>query len=1285
MVVQKRNIVSVIMLLLFCLQAKATHIVGGEMNYTCLGDDQYEITLTIFRDCFNGNPNAWFDDPASIGVFDDNNVLLQEILIPLMNNDTLEPVLTSECLVVPPNVCVHTTTYTTVVELPPRAGGYQLAYQRCCRNQTIVNIVDPLDTGATYGVTISEEALNECNSNPKFQQWPPIYICVNEPIVFDQSAIDQDGDSIVYSLCTPLSGANPAIPQPQPPNNPPYLPISWVNPPYGVDNMLNGTPGGVSLEINPQTGLLTGLPNTIGQFVVGICVEEYRDGQLISTTRRDFQYNVGLCGEASAAFTAPEIQCGFLSVAFDNQSQGSSEYLWHFNDPGNPGATSTATNPVYTFSDTGLYNVMLIVAPGEVCEDTAYQEIYLQNNTIDVSFELDQGPCSDSVIISAMDLSVDSFTNIESWEWAITPGGFSSEEQNPEFVIAESGSYMLSLTVTNDIGCSQTLSEGFVINLIEEDLVADTLAACQGDQVQLNPVQEGNYEFLWQENTDFDDLSNPNPSIIANETQTYHVTITDALSGCEAEQSITVLVPEPVIAEPPLDTSTCLQELWLHASSNTGVQYFWFSDADFSLIIGETDSLLATPQGPTTYYLLVRDEYGCSSIDSVTIEGNAVDIIATSQQAICPGDFGAVAVVNLDEEDILEISWTPTDNIVAGENNSTAFLFLTEPGAYPMFAEVSNQYGCSALDSTIITLIDTTDQTPFLMDVQCSSYNVLFSSSSVNAPFYIWSFGDPNDPGAMAVGENVSHLYSEPGTYEVTITLSSFIQCPDTIIQEITVDDPSITPDFDWEVINCSDSITIQFNDLSVNDQSNIIEWEWSIGTAFFDEQNPIVVFDEDQELTAQLTIVSDDGCQDSTIQLIPIEVPQIDLPDTLIACPGTVVELNPLASEEFTYLWSPEEYFTDPTIINPLLELVESVSFSVVATTQDGDCVLERSIYAFVPPHFSYSLPSDTTLCEEEFLLYVDSDDILEVIWQEVLYNDTITLGAEPELLVNPGDNSFYIALMTDVYGCVQIDSVEVDYNEILTFLNASTPACLGDTVQIEVINLTDASLSYSWSPISSILEGENTSTILVSPNEGQTYTVAITNEDGCSIVESTQVQVSSELPPLVITADPDTLYSVGDVQLEATYDPGYSYLWQPSNGLNSITIFNPTARVDSTITYVLDITDEDGCTNQAAITLTLFSDCIPPYIYVPNAFTPNGDNLNDELLVQGGIIEELYFAVYNRWGQLVFETNDPTVGWDGTFKGEHLAPDAYAYYLEVSCFNGEVYFGKGNISLIR
>ena len=174
--------------------------------------------------------------------------------------------------------------------------------------------------------------------------------CADEPIFFDQSATDLDGDSIVYRLCTPLSGANQQVPQPQPPNNPPYDPIQWVDPPYGVPNMLNGTPGGDPLRIDPVTGLLTGLPNTVGQFVVGICVEEYRNGELISTTRRDFQYNVGQCNRTTAAFFAPEIYCDGLTVDFENQSIDAAEYLWYFDRENDLSAISMEEKPYLYFS-----------------------------------------------------------------------------------------------------------------------------------------------------------------------------------------------------------------------------------------------------------------------------------------------------------------------------------------------------------------------------------------------------------------------------------------------------------------------------------------------------------------------------------------------------------------------------------------------------------------------------------------------------------------------------------------------------------------------------------------------------------------------------------------------------------------------------------------------------------------------------------------------------------------------------------------------------------------------
>ena len=144
-------------------QAFATHIVGGQLNYECLGfDNQYRITLTVFRDCYNGIPQ--FDQPASIGFFASNNQYLFQILVEHGRRDTIPYGLVDPCGVIPTNFCVERTTYVDTVQLPFRVGGYQMAYQRCCRNYTINNIVNPDDVGATYYSLITEDALRGCNS-----------------------------------------------------------------------------------------------------------------------------------------------------------------------------------------------------------------------------------------------------------------------------------------------------------------------------------------------------------------------------------------------------------------------------------------------------------------------------------------------------------------------------------------------------------------------------------------------------------------------------------------------------------------------------------------------------------------------------------------------------------------------------------------------------------------------------------------------------------------------------------------------------------------------------------------------------------------------------------------------------------------------------------------------------------------------------------------------------------------------------------------------------------------
>ncbi len=312
---------------LSAFRGEATHIVGGELYYQYLGNNLYQIRLTVYRDCYFGVPP--FDNPASVGIFDANNQLIQSINMLVNDSSTVPPTVNSPCFIPPTDVCYRVANYYATVSLPPAPGGYQLAYQRCCRNQTILNIVNPLSTGATFYANIPASVPD--NGNPVFNELPPPFICSGLPFVFDHSATDPDGDSLVYELCTPFTGASQNIPQPQPPFNPPYSNIVW-QPPFQLSNMLGGTP----MTIDPQTGLLTATPNTIGQFVIGICVNEYRNGVLLSKTRRDYQINVVSCPTlVVAALQTPILTCGSNTVQFTNNSFGAGSYFWDFGDPTN--------------------------------------------------------------------------------------------------------------------------------------------------------------------------------------------------------------------------------------------------------------------------------------------------------------------------------------------------------------------------------------------------------------------------------------------------------------------------------------------------------------------------------------------------------------------------------------------------------------------------------------------------------------------------------------------------------------------------------------------------------------------------------------------------------------------------------------------------------------------------------------------------------------------------------------------------------------------------------------
>lgn len=256
------------------------------MTYTCLGNNEYQIRAVVYRDCDNGNPQAYFDDPLSLGIYTQTgNHIRTEYMMFSGIDDTLSSRYPDTCLA--SNICIHSTVYTKTITLPYNSSGYTLAYQRCCRSADIVNIASPADVGFTLSIDITATAQTTCNSSPKFNNDIPLQLGMNHFFSVDMGATDVDGDSLVYELYVPFEGASTMDPAPNTPSAPPFVPVTYTSP-HTLSTPITG-----SINYDPVTGELSGTPTALGSYVLGLAIKEYNsNGELLSTVYEDFRIYV---------------------------------------------------------------------------------------------------------------------------------------------------------------------------------------------------------------------------------------------------------------------------------------------------------------------------------------------------------------------------------------------------------------------------------------------------------------------------------------------------------------------------------------------------------------------------------------------------------------------------------------------------------------------------------------------------------------------------------------------------------------------------------------------------------------------------------------------------------------------------------------------------------------------------------------------------------------------------------------------------------------------------------
>jgi gliding motility-associated-like protein len=407
-----------------------------------------------------------------------------------------------------------------------------------------VNIKNASTTGATYYIDIPPNNLAVCNTSAVFKNYPPQIICVKNPLVYDHSATDADGDSLSYQFCTAYRGGDLNTSKPIPTGAQP-APLIYQAP-YSFARPMTGVP---SIRINPANGLITGTPDEQGRYVVTVCCTEWRNGQPINVTRREFQFVVTNCSKAvvadipqlSSEFNTFIVQCKSNTVKFINKSTGANTdvpfpYYWEF---GVPGATSTEFEPTFTYPDTGTYDVKLVVNRGSTCPDSIIRSVKIfpsfATDFKDTGLNCPESP------VQFIDMSSSTHGGVSSWAWDFGDSTFSNE-QNPTHIYSKGGDYYVKLASSNIKGCEDTLVKVVTIDAFVPFAGNDTIIV-KGERINFRAT--GGIDYIW---TPADGLTFPNSSTpVGYYPDTgiyrYSVHITTAI-GCEGDDAIQVLVVE---------------------------------------------------------------------------------------------------------------------------------------------------------------------------------------------------------------------------------------------------------------------------------------------------------------------------------------------------------------------------------------------------------------------------------------------------------------------------------------------------------------------------------------------------------------------------------------------------------------------------------------------------------------------------------------------------------------------------------------------------------------------
>lgn len=571
----------------------------------------------------------------------------------------------------------------------------------------------------------------------------------------------------------------------------------------------------------------------------------------------------------------------------------------------------------------------------------------------------------------------------------------------------------------------------------------------------------------------------------------------------------------------------------------------------------------------------------------------------------------------------------------------------------------------------------------------CAPFTVTFGSSSFNASNLEWSL----DGVLLSNSQNFTYTFTETGTYIIQLIASNQATCnlADTVISVITVIDPlTISADFTPN-IDC-----INFTASFVPDQTEGNHF-WTLGNGQFSvDASPFATYPSEGTYTITHIITSNiPNCPatDTVSQQIIIAPPvvaQFSASDTLGCIPLTVQFSNNSINVTEGYVWDfgNGQTSTDP---NPSMTYATEGTYNVSLTAANPEScngtdtyiVAVTALDTVITADFVYTLPG---ICDPLTVQFsTPLNPMLDFTWQ---FGDGGTAGDDPAPAHTYTAPGTYTALLIADSPCAEPDTATYTFTLLAppivegAIAEAPTSGCPPVSVSLQA---QGNAISYTW------LMGDGTqlsgTTVDYIYTEPGIYTIQLIAADPatCNGADTTQVSLSVYQYAEALFEMNTAIIELNDTVLfENQSTNATQYIWTFGDGATD-TVFNPQHQFIQlgNLQVCLEAINSQNCNDEYCLPLQV----IPVInIGVPNAFSPNDDNLNDLLYVEGGNnIVLMTLRIFNRWGELVYESNDPQAGWDGVYKKTAQDMDVFAYTLIAQLISGRQVSAQGNITLVR